>query len=637
MLFKTVVAALTITILTALQICLAQDTAGSTTTNPDVSGLVGDSGGSSEFQKPQAESQPETQPATQPVAEVKPVELTARQREKVAALWKTLLNEDGETSEEELGKARRAMLDEADLSIAFLTEEFARSTLDKETAAKLIADLDSDAWRKREAATRKLKSEGLPLADMVLAGIESSESLETRSRLDEISKALGRRVGTAMEILISINSDASWAAVHRIIASDENADNAKFMAGTVKTFMSNIEEAVDMFLDNRFYYISRSDDYNYEISAKEQRLVTFVRSLSVEINSRQNALTLSDIAVRLSPDNPKCYTSRGWLRLHFNRGDEAYADLTRATELAPKDPESFLNRGQMCIELNRLDDALADFTRALDLSPEDPQLYIWRGRAYLKLDKKEDAISDFTEAIRLKPEQWNYYAERAEVYDMLGKADEAMADIDMGIKHAEDDSQRSWMYCLRASQHRKLEHLDKYIEDMKKGIELYPNTNNSYYAELCNNFAWFYVTCEDPKYRDPKAAIDYAERSCALVRRNPAPLDTLGCAYADDGQWEKAIETQQKAVEYEQDADRKKEFTERLEGFKNHKTYLQQEAEKKKKAEPPAAEPPAAQDGAEPATQGETQPATRPAAQPETQPDTQPQPAPEPVAPEAVG
>jgi len=68
-------------------------------------------------------------------------------------------------------------------------------------------------------------------------------------------------------------------------------------------------------------------------------------------------------------------------------------------------------------------------------------------------------------------------------------------------------------------------------------------------AEAFNNLAWVYATCRDAEYRDGKKAVECASQACSMVPTSFAFLDTLAAAYARDGQFDKAVEAQSRAVE----------------------------------------------------------------------------------------
>lgn len=68
-------------------------------------------------------------------------------------------------------------------------------------------------------------------------------------------------------------------------------------------------------------------------------------------------------------------------------------------------------------------------------------------------------------------------------------------------------------------------------------------------ALFCNAIAWELATSRHDALLNPKAAVTAAEDACDLTsHQQPDYLDTLAAAYAAKGEFEKAVETQQKAL-----------------------------------------------------------------------------------------
>ena len=61
--------------------------------------------------------------------------------------------------------------------------------------------------------------------------------------------------------------------------------------------------------------------------------------------------------------------------------------------------------------------------------------------------------------------------------------------------------------------------------------------------------AWFYATSKDPSYRNPSKALEYAQKAVSISQgKTPEILDTLAEAYYVNGHYDKAIETETKAL-----------------------------------------------------------------------------------------
>jgi Flp pilus assembly protein TadD len=92
-----------------------------------------------------------------------------------------------------------------------------------------------------------------------------------------------------------------------------------------------------------------------------------------------------------------------------------------------------------------------------------------------------------------------------------------------------------------------------------------------------NNIAWVLATSRDERVRDPKRAMELAERvSQATGQREPSALDTLAVAYAANGQFDDAVATAEKAIarcrELRLD-ELARTIATRLDGYRRHEAY----------------------------------------------------------------
>jgi tetratricopeptide (TPR) repeat protein len=87
--------------------------------------------------------------------------------------------------------------------------------------------------------------------------------------------------------------------------------------------------------------------------------------------------------------------------------------------------------------------------------------------------------------------------------------------------------------------------------------------------------AWILATNADPKVRDGKRAIELATKSCELSGwKDGNPIDTLAAAYAEAGDFQHAIEFENRAIALMQDdEDWIEDARSRLKLYEEHQAY----------------------------------------------------------------
>lgn len=80
-------------------------------------------------------------------------------------------------------------------------------------------------------------------------------------------------------------------------------------------------------------------------------------------------------------------------------------------------------------------------------------------------------------------------------------------------------------------------------KDVSQAIFWYRKAADKGYASAQNNLAVIYLA-SDPDLRNPRAALDYAQKAVAAFKYNPVFLSTLAAAYYAEGQFENAVTTQ---------------------------------------------------------------------------------------------
>ena len=78
------------------------------------------------------------------------------------------------------------------------------------------------------------------------------------------------------------------------------------------------------------------------------------------------------------------------------------------------------------------------------------------------------------------------------------------------------------------------------------------------------------------------AALKLARKAIRIMRWADG-LDTLACAYAENADFAKAVETEQEALKLARSEKEKQYFAEMIEAFKRKMTYIQYQQAKKRK------------------------------------------------------
>ncbi len=93
-----------------------------------------------------------------------------------------------------------------------------------------------------------------------------------------------------------------------------------------------------------------------------------------------------------------------------------------------------------------------------------------------------------------------------------------------------------------------------------------------------SRLAWLLATCDDAAIRDGPGAVSLAEKAVAASNgQDPSYLDTLAAAYAEAGQFTKAVTVQKEAMNLLQDETRKRDYASRLKLYEANTPYRERD------------------------------------------------------------
>jgi tetratricopeptide (TPR) repeat protein len=277
-------------------------------------------------------------------------------------------------------------------------------------------------------------------------------------------------------------------------------------------------------------------------------------------------------AIRLKSDFAAAYRARGatWLenarftaifsgpQVADKQYDRALADLSEAVRLEAKDAGAWWIRGNVWVEKGQYQNAIADYRAAATLEPLRADYRVSLADAFRASGEYADALAAYSEALRLDPQN--------------SKATEHRGDAYMGMKQyarAVADYTEAGALVKRREARRAAGQFDKLRDELGDAIHQHPKGFVAY-----EQIARLFASCPDAKYRDGNKAVEYATTACELTNwRNHITLATMAAAYAESGDFQKAIEWQIKAIELGGAEKEITDYRNRLKLYKDGKPY----------------------------------------------------------------
>jgi tetratricopeptide (TPR) repeat protein len=245
-------------------------------------------------------------------------------------------------------------------------------------------------------------------------------------------------------------------------------------------------------------------------------------------------------AVEADPSNA---TARGFHALSLSelgKDQEAIKEAERAVELNPTNSAVHLD---LAVSAKRSDPerAIAEARHAIELGPENSSAHQFLMNCFVELHRYGEASDLGREWLAVTPYD-------AAAHSALSVALAETGDFTSAAQHF------GYVMMLRPEAEQAHAQLRQILlslardpDGLQRLRDIAANAPDS--PRMLDEIAWLLATYPDSKSRDGTEAVRLAERACALTeRRIPALLDTLAAAYAEGGDFPRAISVIEEAL-----------------------------------------------------------------------------------------
>ena len=254
------------------------------------------------------------------------------------------------------------------------------------------------------------------------------------------------------------------------------------------------------------------------------------------------AIAEAEMAVRLQPNGVEGHSNLAIALSKKGDTENALSQWQRALDLKPNRPKLHYNIATILAEAGRLDEAISHYEQELQIQPEFAEGHNNLGSALLRKGRLDDALVHFEKALAANPRLAKPRYNAATVLVQKGRAREAvdhlqqLLELDPSNADARVELGVAWSQAGR---------MDLAINAWEKTLESQPDNINAAY-----DLAWVHATFPEDAIRDGKKAVRLAEHALQLSgETNPRIYRLLAAAYAENDQFDKAIETAQRGSE----------------------------------------------------------------------------------------
>ncbi|MCK4277050.1 MAG: tetratricopeptide repeat protein [Phycisphaerae bacterium] len=327
--------------------------------------------------------------------------------------------------------------------------------------------------------------------------------------------------------------------------------HAQYNLGNVLRKLKRYDESI------HYYQLAIKNRETLDGRTKLAKVYNNLASVYVHLKQLDKAVPYYERAIKVKRDYAQAYNNLGVVAMRTGKLDDAVAYYKKALRFKGDYTDAKRNLATVLRRKGDLDAAIEQYRQVIkdkDTPTSRAKLaetYSNVGSALVKKGKPTEAIPYYRKAIEAKPDYVDAHYNLGVALSQTGKHHEAIQSYLNAIRVKPDYAmahQNVGLLLAGAKRHREA------IEHFRAAVNSRPGFINA-----MNNLAWILATCPDDSLRDGPQALKLAQAVCKGTEyKNPNYMDALSAAYAETGQFDKAVATAQRALQMAATAKKKR-------------------------------------------------------------------------------
>ena len=262
---------------------------------------------------------------------------------------------------------------------------------------------------------------------------------------------------------------------------------------------------------------------------------------------RQSAMygdieTLWRITLKRNPECWMAHTNLGIVLLQKGQLDDGIAQYRAALQMQPDSWDAEYNLGTALVTKGEVDEAILHCERAVAMQPNDPDSQVSLGNALLQKKRIDEAIVHYQNALGIRPDYSLAHYGLGRAFLEKGEADNAIQHCRTALVIRPDDADCHTVLAVALDEKGET---PEAIHHYEKALVIFPKS-----ISALTNLAWLRATSSNEALRNGNQAVTLAGQADELSGgTNAIVLRTLAAAYAETGQFAKAIESSRTALQ----------------------------------------------------------------------------------------